>query len=125
MKECETKISEQILLGGSVRQRRFVNNQIFLIEVGITNTETLTQVEIEKSRKYQILAEDLRFQHRVQKVTVVPIVMSWDAIVTRHFARHAKTLNLPSNIIAYMQTITLKRTSEIVIANAKAHESNH
>lgn len=96
-----------------------INNEITLIEVGVTNAETLVEVEIEKKKKYSQLAEDLRLQYRARTAKVVPVVMSWDARVTRHFRKHMKEINVPVNIIAYIQTLALKRTCEIVVSDVR------
>ena len=74
---------------------------------------------MKKKRKYEYLAEDLKNQFHASKARVVPIVMSWDAVVTQHFMRHCRSIGLTPNIIAYMMAISLKKTSEMVIEATK------
>ncbi len=46
-------------------------NEITLIEVGITNLDLLTQVENEKTRKYDLVANELSLMYNC-KVNIIP-----------------------------------------------------
>ena len=96
-----------------------VNKEITIIEVGITNSETLVEKEIEKLHKYSHLANDLLYQYEAKSARCVPIVLSWDGLVTKHFRRHAETIKLKPPLIAHIQRAIIKATSEWVIADAK------
>src|SRR5699024_10997135 len=48
---------------------------ITLIEVGITNKNILATTELTKSRKYELLANELKCIHPGTKVTIIPVVM--------------------------------------------------
>src|SRR5262245_55802984 len=61
-------------------------NEILLVEVGITNLDLLQSVEVEKSRKYDLLANELSLIYKC-KVRIIPYVMTWDGIVTTHHKR--------------------------------------
>lgn len=44
------------------------------------------------------------------KVITVPVVMTWDRLVTRHFKGYMKQLEDTDRLMAYMQSVVLKRT---------------
>ncbi|OTF69781.1 hypothetical protein BLA29_010412, partial [Euroglyphus maynei] len=90
-------------------------NEITLIEVGITNKVSLPTTEITKSRKYELLAGELRSMNPGAKVKQVPVVLAWDALVTKHFTRHMAKLGLNERIQAYIQTEVLRRTCQSVL----------
>ena len=46
-----------------------------LIEVGITNLDLLTQVENEKTRKYDLIANEIALMYKC-KVKIIPYVMT-------------------------------------------------
>ena len=73
--------------------------QILFIEVGVTNQDRLQLVETEKYRKYDVLANETSLIHKCP-VKIVPYVITWDGIVTRHHRRHTTELGLPNNIEA-------------------------
>ncbi|OTF71712.1 hypothetical protein BLA29_002093, partial [Euroglyphus maynei] len=54
-------------------------NEIWLIEVGITNKNILPNTEITKTRKYEMLANELKSTLRAN-VQIVPIVITWDGL---------------------------------------------
>ena len=97
-------------------------NEIIFIEVGITNKEKLVEVEIEKKRKYQNLAEEVKMQMKATKALVVPIVLTWDSIVTKHFRKHCQNIALPDNLKAYIQSTTLRRTAQSILQSAKEYK---
>ena len=70
-------------------------------------------METEKAHKYDLLAGELGMLHKCS-VKIVPYVMTWDGIVTKHHRRHAATLGIPPNVESYIQTRVIKRTLETV-----------
>ena len=88
-------------------------NEIVLVEVGITNKRIIPNTESTKRRKYELLANELKSMYGC-KVTTVPIVLTWDGLVTRHFRKYAESLGLSEKIQAYIQGQVLKRTMESV-----------
>ena len=56
--------------------------EIALIEVGITNLDILTQVENEKTRKYDLIANEIALTYKC-KVKIIPYVMTWEDLVTK------------------------------------------
>ena len=54
-----------------------------LIEIGITNQDLLQEVENEKKRKYDLLANELGLMYKC-KTKIIPFVLTWDGVVTIH-----------------------------------------
>ena len=88
-------------------------NEIMLVEVGITNKRIIPNTESTKRRKYELLDNELKSMYG-SKVTTVPIVLTWDGLVTRHFRKYAESLGLTEKIQAYIHGQVLKRTMESV-----------
>ena len=75
--------------------------EITLIEVGITNLDLLTQVENEKSRKYDLIGNKLTFIYKC-KVKIIPYVMTWEGLVTKYHKKYRDEIGI---------YLTLKHTS--------------
>ena len=90
--------------------------EITLIEVGITNKDILTKVEQEKALKYQLLVNELKCLYPGSTVTIIPVVMTWDGLVTRYFKHYMRQLEVKPRLLAYMQSVVLKKTCESIIA---------
>ena len=93
--------------------------EITLIEVGITNKDILAKVESEKSLKYQLLANELKCLYPGTTVTIIPVVMTWDGLVTRYFKHYMKQLEVEQRLLAYIQTVVLKKTCESILATCR------
>ncbi|AFZ81660.1 hypothetical protein BEWA_010770 [Theileria equi strain WA] len=89
------------------------NKRIFIVEVGITCPTKVSDTESYKQRKYDVLAKELCCIHNMPACTV-PIVYSWDGIVTKYHAKHLEKIALPTKIRAYMQTRVLRTTFDSV-----------
>ena len=48
--------------------------------------------------------------------------MTWDGLVTNHFKRYMKMLEINEKIQAYMQTVVLKRTCESILIDCRQNE---
>ena len=86
---------------------------ITLIEVGITSQDRLITVEAEKWSKYDVLANKLGSEHKCQ-TKIIPYVMTWDGMVTKHHRNHSRDIGLSDSVEAYIQTIVLKKTLESI-----------
>ncbi|XP_029654854.1 uncharacterized protein LOC115228408 [Octopus sinensis] len=95
-----------------------VSGEILIIEVGITCLDRLTTVEVEKKRKYDLLANELGLMHRC-KVLVIPCVMTWEGIVSKYHKGYLRQLGVDRYIQAYMQSTVLKRTLESASVDAR------
>src|SRR5690349_13666370 len=78
------------------------NKEITLIEVGITNKDILDKTELSKAHKYELLANELKCTHPGTTVTIIPVVMTWDGLVTRHFKRYMKQIKVSNRLQAYI-----------------------
>ncbi|XP_029655289.1 uncharacterized protein LOC115228998 [Octopus sinensis] len=95
-----------------------VSGEIPIIEVGITCLDRLTTVEVEKKRKYDLLANELGLMHGC-KVFVIPCVMTWEGIVSKYHKGYLRQLGVDRYIQAYMQSTVLKRTLESASVDAR------
>ena len=66
--------------------------EIILIEIGITSQSSLTNVESEKMRKYDLLANELGMMYKC-KTRIIPYVMTWEGIVTIYHGKYASMNN--------------------------------
>ena len=82
-----------------------------IIEVGITSQDNLQTVEITKLHKYDHLAGEIGRMYKHQ-VEIIPYVLTWDGIVTRHHRKYVARLELPPNVEAYIQSRVIRRTLE-------------
>ncbi|XP_015189380.1 PREDICTED: uncharacterized protein LOC107073304 [Polistes dominula] len=70
-------------------------------------------VESEKLRKYDILANKLTQIYSFQ-TKIIPFVLTWDGIVTKYHRKYKEALNIPFNLEAYIQYVSLKKTMESI-----------
>ncbi|MGL4849548.1 MAG: hypothetical protein ACRC28_11625, partial [Clostridium sp.] len=87
--------------------------EIFIIEIGITSLDNLQTVELEKTRKYDLLANEVGLMYKC-KVKIIPYVMTWDGCVTKYHRSHVKSLNLSTSTETYIQSKVLKKTLESI-----------
>ena len=99
-----------------------VLNEITIVEVGITSQDRLQTVEIEKLRKYDLLANELGLIHKCT-VKVIPYVMTWDGIVTTYHKSYLRSLGVERYIEAYIQSVILKRTFESISLDFRHNSS--
>jgi hypothetical protein len=79
------------------------NNEITIIEVGITSQDQLQGVEAGKYRKYDLLAKELGIPHKC-KMRIIPYVMTWDDAVMNFHRRYRDDLGITPTIEAYIQS---------------------
>ena len=70
-------------------------------------------MEVEKQHKYDMLAKEMSMTYKC-KARIVPYVMAWDGIVTKHHRRHVEALGLSPHAEAYIQALTVKKTLESI-----------
>jgi hypothetical protein len=81
------------------------------VEVGITSAENLQQVETEKLRKYDVLANELAQTYKF-KTVIIPYVLTWDGVVTRYHDKYRRNLEISNRIEAYIQYLVLKNSQK-------------
>jgi hypothetical protein len=70
-------------------------------EVGITSLDNLQQVETEKLRKLDILANELTQMYGF-KSRIIPYVYTWDGVVSNHHGMYRTRLELSDRFEAYI-----------------------
>lgn len=95
-----------------------VLNLITIVEVGITSQDCLQTVEVEKLRKYDLLANELGLIHKC-KTRIIPYVLTWDGIVTKCHKRYRQAFGVEKFIEAYIQSLVLKKTYESILTDFK------
>ncbi|KAF7681022.1 hypothetical protein TCON_2363 [Astathelohania contejeani] len=112
----DTRIRTDILIKNN-RPDIFIydkkENEIILVEVGITSQDNLQIVETKKQRKYDLLANELGLLYK-SKTTIIPYVMTWDGVVTKYHRNNLKESNISFTIKAYIQSTVLKKTFETI-----------
>ena len=73
----------------------------------------MNQVELEKKRKYDLLANELGLMYKA-KTKIIPYVMTWDGIVTCFHKSYIKEIGVLPHIEAYIQSLVLKKTLETI-----------
>jgi hypothetical protein len=96
--------------------------EILIVEIGVTSIDNLQQVESEKLRKYDLLANELGLIHGC-KTKIIPYVLTWDGIVTKYHEKYRKELEVTDRIEAYIQSATLKKTLESVSLSTEEEET--
>ena len=82
--------------------------EITLVEVGITNKNSLTATELEKLSKYEILGNELKCLYPGTNVTIIPVVMTWDGLVTRHFKRYMQQLLVGNSKMFHIVAVVIE-----------------
>ena len=75
--------------------------------------DLLTQVENEKSRKYDLIANELALIYKC-KVKIIPYVMTWEGLVTKYHKKHRNEIGISTKTEAYIQSLVLKKTLESI-----------
>lgn len=75
--------------------------------------DLLTQVENEKTRKYDLLANEIALSYKC-KVKIIPYVMTWEGLVTKYHKKHRNEIGIQPKTEAYIQSLVLKKTFESI-----------
>nr|XP_027202540.1 uncharacterized protein LOC113796462 [Dermatophagoides pteronyssinus] len=90
------------------------NRNIDIIEIGITNKNIISTTEITKHHKYDLLANSLKVMYPTFTTSNIPVVLSWDGLVTKYNNKYMQMLGINKKIMAFIQYSSLKSTFEIV-----------
>ena len=93
-----------------------LNKLIKIIEIGITNQADLQSREVYKKQKYVELANNFRTTYKMD-VEIIPFVITWDGMVTNFNKNYRKNLDIDDNTLAYIQSISLRKTFELLASN--------
>ena len=54
--------------------------------------------------KYDLLANHCAAVHKVANTKIIPYVMTWEGVVTKHHEQHCRELGIDRKIEAYVQS---------------------
>lgn len=91
-----------------------LNSQVFLIDIAVPDSTNLLKTEEEKTRKYMELSYEIKDQWKVNKVSIIPIVISATGVIPHSLHQSICKLNLPQNIYIKMQKSVILSTCNIV-----------
>ncbi|TBU02740.1 hypothetical protein CWI37_0422p0010, partial [Hamiltosporidium tvaerminnensis] len=128
---AEIRVDTRIKTDVKIRKNRpdiFIldkKNKITLIEEGITSQDSLQIAEIEKPKKYDLLAYGLGSIYKC-RADIIYYVMTCNRIVTKYNKSHLKRLEIPHNLEACIQSIGTEKTVEtIFIERRRGLEEHH
>ena len=85
-----------------------------IVEIGVPLTHNLKKTEIEKKNKYEELATQLKTIWKLGMVTICPLVMSAEGVVSSYFDKNIEKLGLPNTISRQAQKAIILQTCHIV-----------
>ncbi|XP_036318615.1 uncharacterized protein LOC118742499 [Rhagoletis pomonella] len=88
-------------------------NQAFLIDIGVPNTHNLQDCYMEKYRKYQSLAYEIKDLWKLEKVEVIPVIISTTGVIPKSLNTSLEKLNMVEKRRAIQKSVILS-TSSIV-----------
>lgn len=88
-------------------------SEAFLIDITHPNDHNLQKAESTKLTKYYDLAEEYKAIHKLNRVTVVPIVISCNGIVGKNLKTNLKKIGVNNKIITLMQKSVIMETCRI------------
>ena len=88
---------------------KFLFKKVYLFDESL-----LTQVENEKTRKYDLIANELSLTYKC-KVKIIPYVMT--RLVTKYHKKHRSEIGISTKTEAYIQSLVLKKTFDCISLN--------
>ncbi|CAD7083711.1 unnamed protein product [Hermetia illucens] len=86
----------------------------FIIDVAVPLDRNTVEKQYEKIRNYGPLADDMKQTWRLQKMEVVPVVISATGLVPQNLHKALKTLDLRAGLYMEMQKAVILATCAIV-----------
>ena len=99
----------------------FINktqNLGIIYEIGITTEKDIQIRQKEKSEKYMELSTELKAIHKLEKIDIKTIVITWDGLTTKTISKNLKELNISRMTQSYIITRILKITNDTISATA-------
>ena len=90
------------------------NKTAYLIDIAVPNTHNIQKTISEKIHKYSELKEEVLRIWNLQKVYIVPMVLSSTGVIPKYLAHSIKLLGLPENSYITMQKAAILNTCRIV-----------
>ncbi|CAB3379748.1 Hypothetical predicted protein [Cloeon dipterum] len=85
-----------------------------IIDIAVPLDANMERTVVEKKRKYQPLAVELKEIYNLRKITVVPVVISTNGVVLKDWKKLMETLPLTTNHLKLMQKAAVLGTANIV-----------
>lgn len=86
----------------------------WIVDIAIPLTQNTDKAETEKCQKYQNLAIEIKRLWKLDRVTIVPLVISVDGVCTVRLRSNLELLGLPSGLVVIMQKAAILQTCHIV-----------
>lgn len=91
-----------------------LNKQGLLIDIAVPLTHNLEETEKTKLIKYQDLAVEIKNVWKLKKVTVIPLVISVEGVITKNFKKNLELLGIKQNFSFLLQKTCILHTCRIV-----------
>ncbi|CAB3233677.1 unnamed protein product [Arctia plantaginis] len=89
------------------------NKIVFIIDIAVCNTHNLLTTHTEKMTKYTDLATEIKRQWQVDRVKIVPIVISTTGVVPKILQDSLNTLEMPKSSLILLQKAVLLNTCRL------------
>ena len=85
-----------------------------LIDIAVPLTHNIKRTEAEKKNKYEELAWQIKEIWKLDRVSIYPLVISVEGVVSNNFDKNIEKLGLPNTILKHAQKATILQTCHIV-----------
>lgn len=85
-----------------------------LIDIAVPLTHNIKRTEAEKKNKYEELAWQIKEIWKLDRVSIYPLVISVEGVVSNNFNKNIEKLGLPNTILKHAQKATILQTCHIV-----------
>ncbi|PZC82879.1 hypothetical protein B5X24_HaOG209322 [Helicoverpa armigera] len=90
------------------------NKTGYLIDIAVPNTHNMQHTIAEKLSKYIELKDEITRLWRLQKVTIIPIVLSTTGVIPKQLHQSLQSLSLPPNTYQLLQKAVILNTCRLV-----------
>jgi hypothetical protein len=90
------------------------NKEAAFIDIAIPLTHNLKATITEKQRNHQDLAFEIKQQWQLNKIIVIPLVLSATAVISNMLNQSITTLNVPPHLLSQVQKMVILNTCSIV-----------
>lgn len=91
-----------------------INRTVVIVDFAVPMDGNLKKSYDEKKKKYEALSRQMRDMWRLNKVEVMPLIISCNGLVHEFTTKHLRQLKLPPNAITWMQKAVILGTINII-----------
>ncbi|KAG6462064.1 hypothetical protein O3G_MSEX013040 [Manduca sexta] len=91
-----------------------VKKEIYIIDIAVPNTHNIQKTITEKIHKYTELKEEVHRIWKMDRVYIVPLVLSSTGVIPKYLLHSLNVINLPENTYITMQKAAILNTCRIV-----------